>query len=101
MKVVQVNTTCGVGSTGKICVEISKLLTRENMENYILYSDKSNGYELGKSMSKKSYIKVQALKSRILGNYGFNSSFASKRIIDELKRIDPDIIHIHNIHGHD
>ena len=43
MKIVQINAVCGKGSTGKICVDISKLLTEKGVENYILYSlGKSN-----------------------------------------------------------
>ncbi len=101
MKVVQINATCGIGSTGKICVGISQVLSERNIENYILYSSKSNGYELGIKCSDDKYIKLQALKSRILGNYGFNSKKATRKIIDELERIAPDIVHLHNIHGHD
>ena len=59
MKIVQINATCGVGSTGKICVGISELLSSENIENYIFYSDKSNGYDLGIGFSDKKYIKMQ------------------------------------------
>lgn len=101
MKVVQINTSCGIGSTGKICVSISELLTQKGIENYILFSTQTNGYPLGISCSNKYYVKFQALKSRILGNYGFNSWLATKRMIAELERIQPDIVHIHNIHGHD
>ena len=101
MKIVQINTSCGVGSTGKICVSISKILNEKEIENYILYSAKSNGYELGIQCASDKYIKFQALKSRIFGNYGFNSKSATKRIISELERIQPDIVHLHNIHGHD
>ena len=101
MKIVQINATCGVGSTGKICVGISSLLTENNIENYILYSSKSNGFELGKKGSSDKYIKLQALKSRVFGNYGFNSKRATKKIISELESIRPDIVHLHNIHGHD
>mgnify|MGYP003298833438 CR=1 FL=1 len=101
MKIVQINATCGIGSTGKICVGISEVLAEKNIENYILYSSKSNGYKYGIKCSDDNYIKMQALKSRILGNYGFNSKKATRRIIDELERIKPDIVHLHNIHGHD
>ena len=100
MKVVQINATCGIGSTGKICVGISKLLTSNGIENYILCS-KSNGYPLGISCANNKYTKLQALKSKILGNYGFNSKWETKKIISELERIQPDIVHLHNIHGHD
>ena len=101
MKIVQINATCGVGSTGKICVGISHSLNKQNIENYILYSSISNGYNLGISCSDDYYIKKQAIKSKIFGNYGFNSSKATKKMIEELNRINPDIVHLHNIHGHD
>lgn len=101
MRVVQINATCGVGSTGKICVGISQLLSENNIENYIICSGRSNGYELGISCSDDKYIKLQALKSKVMGNYGFNSVSATRRMISELERIKPDIVNLHNIHGHD
>lgn len=101
MKVVQINSTCGVGSTGKICVSISKLLSDENVENYILYTSGTSNYPLGIKCSGTVYKKIQALKSRIFGNYGFNSKTATKKMIEQLESIRPDIIHLHNIHGHD
>ena len=101
MKIVQINATCGVGSTGKISVGISKILSESTIENYILYSSKSNGYPLGIQCSDDWYIKFQALKSRIFGDYGFNSKKTTRKIITELERIKPDVVHLHNIHGHD
>ena len=101
MKIVQINATCGVGSTGHICVGISELLTAQGTENYILYSSRSNGYEQGIACSNNRYIRMQALRSRVFGNYGFNSVAATKRMIAELDRIRPDLVHLHNIHGHD
>ena len=35
MKIVQINTTCERGSTGKICVGISKVLRDKNIENML------------------------------------------------------------------
>lgn len=101
MKVVQINATCGIGSTGKICTGISELMTAGSIENYILFSSLTNGYPLGIACSSDRYIKIQALKSRILGNLGFNSRKATQKMIRELERIQPDLVHLHNIHGHD
>ena len=101
MRVVQINATCGVGSTGKICTDISRVLSEKKIENYILHSSKSNGYALGIGCSDDKYIKAQALKSRIFGNYGFNSKKATRKMITELEQLAPDIVHLHNIHGHD
>lgn len=101
MRVVQINATCGKGSTGKIAVDISRMLMDKGIENYILYSSPTSDYPLGLQCSDDKYIKLQALKSRVMGNYGFNSSKATQKIIAQLERIRPDIVHLHNIHGHD
>lgn len=101
MTVVQINTTCGVGSTGKICVGISRLLTENGVQNHILYSCETSGYPLGIACSDRRYRKLQALRSRVLGNYGFNAKSAARRMIRELERLQPDVVHLHNIHGHD
>lgn len=100
MRIVQINATCGIGSTGKICVGISRALTEAGVENHILCS-KSNGYPLGIPCASPNYTKVQASKSRIAGNYGFQSRRETKRIMRELDRLNPDVVHLHNIHGHD
>lgn len=101
MKIVQINSTYGRGSTGKICKDISDLLTKNNIENYALYtlgeSDAPNAIQC----SNRAYTKIQALKSRVFGNYGFNSKRSTKKMIRELEKIRPDIIHLHNIHSHD
>lgn len=101
MKVVQINATCGVGSTGKICVGISRALTAQGIENYILYSAKGTDYPLGIQNTTQGYINLQAIKSRVLGNYGFNSKHATKKLIRKLEQLQPTIVHLHNIHGHD
>ena len=100
MKAVQINATCGIGSTGKICVGISGVMTAEHIENYILCS-RTNGDPLGILCSDSRYIKLQALKSKVLGNYGFNSRHATRKMIAQLEQIQPDVVHLHNIHGHD
>jgi len=100
MNVVQINATCGAGSTGKICVAVSRLLTEKNIENYILYTLGSSDYPFGIKYSNDIQTKLGALSSRIFGNYGFNSKKATKNLISELDRISPDIVHLHNLHAH-
>lgn len=100
MKLVQINTTCGSGSTGKICVAVSKLLTEKGIENYILYTSGDSAYPLGRRYMKPLEVKLQALQSRIFGNYGFNSTGATRKLISVLDEIRPDIVHLHNLHGH-
>lgn len=101
MKIVQINHVCGKGSTGKICVGISRVLTNNDVENYIIYFSGHSDYPYSKKISRKWYIKFQAFKSHLFGNYGFNSAFATHKVIKLLRQIKPDIVHIHNVHGHD
>lgn len=100
MKVVQINEFCGNGSTGKICVAVSRLLEKKGIENYILYTSGRGDYPLGKCYMRPIEVKWQALKSRVFGNFGFNSKAATKRLIASLDEIQPDIVHLHNLHGH-
>lgn len=99
MKIVQINSFCGNGSTGKICVGISKLLCAKGIENYILYASGDSDYPYGIKCAEP-LPKLQALRSRILGNYGFNSRKSTQRLIGELERIGPDVVHLHNLHAH-
>ena len=100
MKIAQINTTCSAGSTGKICVAVSELLSQAGVENYILYTAGHSNHPAGIKYMSAAETKLQALKSRIFGNYGFQSKNATRRLIAELDRIGPDIVHLHNLHGH-
>lgn len=100
MKIVQINTTCGAGSTGKICSAIASLLDQNHVENYIFYSSGRSFDSHGKKYLSSWDEKLQALCSHIYGNYGFNTFFATKRLLKELDAISPDVVHLHNIHGH-
>lgn len=100
MKIVQINATCGAGSTGKICVAVSELLTEKGIENYILYSMGKSDYPLGIKYQNDKYTRFQALYSRIFGNYGFNSYLSTRKMLKELRKINPDIVHLHNLHAH-
>ena len=100
MKIVQINSVCGSGSTGKICVAISELLTAKDIENHILYAVGNSNYPLRKRYMSSLEVKCQALKSKLFGNYGFQSKAATKRLIRELENFSPDIVHLHNLHSH-
>lgn len=100
MKLVQINVTCGSGSTGKICVDISKLLTERQIENYVLYCGKKSDYPQGIRYAGTAQIKQEALRSHLNGHYGFNSEALTRKLLSHLDGIQPDIIHLHNLHGH-
>jgi len=99
MKVVQINSVCGTGSTGRIATDISKIMTENEIENYILYGVGLSDYPLGIKIGNNFNIRTHQLHTRLLGWHGYASHLATRQLIRELERINPDIIHLHNIHG--
>lgn len=99
MKVVQINASLN-GSTGKICKAVSGLLTEKGVENYIFYSAKESDFHCGVKYQKNGYTRMQTAFSRLLGNYGFNAKLSTKKLIKQLKKIQPSVIHLHNVHSH-
>ncbi len=99
MRVVQINAVC-TGSTGKIAVDISKLLDENGIENYILYAQGHSDFKNAVKYASNKEIKINALLAKISGRYGFHSVLMTKRLIKKLAEIKPDVIQLHNLHGH-
>lgn len=98
-KILQINTVCGIGSTGRIAKDIGQIIEKENMENYIAYGyGKSNLPNTIKIGTKLDYY-IHNILARLLGMQGRFSYFATKRFLKKIDKIKPDIIHLHNIHG--
>ena len=100
MKVLQINATSGIGSTGKICRNIAELSRDAGIENIIAcrIGDKQNGDFI---YGVKSYFLMQALFEKITGKLGLCSKLSTLRLIKYIEKINPDIVHLHNIHSHD
>ena len=101
MKIVQINSVCGRGSTGKICVAVSELLSKKGVENYILYSRWLSDYPIAIKYEDDHYAKWQALREKVFGTYGFEAKSATRKLIKNLEEIKPDIVHLHILHCHD
>lgn len=100
MKILQINSVCGTGSTGKIIVQISDYLDSLNIENYIAYglgsSSRHNTYKIGNKMDNH----LHSFISRKFCLQGYGSIISTLKFIRYIKKLDPTIIHLHNIHGH-
>ena len=103
MKVLMINTVCGILSTGRICTDILEILKQEGHECKIAYGRDPvpEKYREHSYLTVSSTgVKIDALKSRIFDNAGFNSASATRRLIKEIEEYNPDIIHLHNLHGY-
>ena len=101
MKVLQINSVCGIGSTGRIATDIHNILIEKNHESYIAYGRElpkncDNTIKIGDKVD--NYIHVA--KTRVFDKHGFGSKQATTEFVNTIKILNPDIIHLHNIHGY-
>lgn len=103
MKVLQINSVCGIRSTGRICTDLAEVLEQNGHECKIAYGretvpEKYRKYAV--RIGSDFDVKLHALQSRIFDNAGFGSRRATEKFIEWVKEYDPDVIHLHNIHGY-
>jgi len=103
MKVLMINSVCGIGSTGKICTDLASELEGKGHTVKIAY---------GRGIVPKKYEKYavrigndfdvyeHGIRARIFDCDGFGSKDATKNFIKWVMYYDPDVIHLHNLHGY-
>ena len=101
MKVLQINSTLNTGSTGRIAEDIGCTLIANGHESYIAFgresrTSTSSVFQIGNRCSILWHVFI----TRIFDRHSFASKLATKRLINWIKFIKPDIIHIHCLHGY-
>lgn len=101
MRILQINSVCGIGSTGRIATDIYKILEEQGHECIIAYG-RATAPEGIKSIKIGTNIDnyMHFAKTRLFDKHGFGSKNATQDFIKDIEKIDPDIIHLHNIHGY-
>lgn len=104
-KLLQINPVIRTNtSTGRIMQEIGELAIANGWDSYIAYSGGRDGVKPCKSklmpVGSKVDVAFHGLLTRFLDMHGLGSKIATKRFIKEIERIQPDVIHIHNVHGY-
>lgn len=102
MKLLQIN-ECLNGSTGKIARQIGDLAIDNGWDSYIAYSAWENEFPCKSKLIKigSKYDRYfHALETRLRDNHGLASRRATKKLVETIQKLTPDIIHLHNIHGY-
>lgn len=100
-----INVECGSGSTGRICGDLATALEKKGCTVKIAYG---RNEELIPAQFQKYAIrigsdidvKIHGLKARMCDAAGFGSVSTTKKFIQWVKEYNPDVIHLHNLHGY-
>lgn len=101
MKVLFINTIFGRGSTGRIVNDIGAKLESEGHSYVVAYgrggrSDDPHAYYIGSSVDSLAH----AALTRITDKCGFYSKAATRKLVGFIRTYQPDVIHLHNLHGY-
>ena len=102
MKYLFINSVAGVGSTGRIAADKCRELMAQGHECRLAYGRTCANCEgiptirIGSDLD----VKIHGAMSRFFDNHGFSSAAATRRFLKEVRRYDPDVIWLHNIHGY-
>ena len=100
MRVLQINAVYDKFSTGRTTKELHHALIQEDIESYVATPDapsskSGNFYIIGSNLDRK----IHSLFSRVAGLQGYFSKRATQRLIKWIEEIEPDIIHLRNLHS--
>jgi glycosyltransferase involved in cell wall biosynthesis len=101
MKIVQINAVYGVGSTGRIAQDIATQLRKQGHEAYVFWAihGREDGNDHLLRVGNTLDHKLHALLRRLDGKQGWHSKAATKKLCRELLQIQPDVVHLHNLHS--
>lgn len=103
MKVLMINVVCGIRSTGRICTDLATALEEHGHEVKIAYGRENVPIQYQKyaiRISSEFEVRLHAIKARLMDADGLGSKLATKRFIKWVEEYDPDVIHLHNLHGY-
>lgn len=103
MRVLMINVVCGIRSTGRICTDLATALEAQGHEVKIAYGRENVPEQFQKyavRIGNDFDVKLHGVRARLLDGAGFGSKRVTERFIKWVKEYDPDVIHLHNIHGY-
>lgn len=101
IKILRITTEVNRSSIGRTTEQIGRLVINEGWDSYIAFG-RTNGNSLSKKIriGCKLAVYFHVLITRLFDMHGYGSYFSTKKFIKQVKKISPDIIHLHDIHGY-
>lgn len=104
MKVLLINSVCGIGSTGRICTDLAQQFEAAGDKVKIAYGRKGTVPEQFQKYAVRIGTdwdcKMHAIQTRLFDTHGFGSKQATKEFLQWAEEYKPDLLWLHNIHGY-
>lgn len=101
MIIVQINSHYNQSGAGKIVKELHKYYEINGQNTHVFYGrGKTTTHNNVMKLSNTIGVYTHVAKARILGLNGYSSKLSTRKIVDKLEAIKPDIIHLHGLHGY-
>lgn len=91
------------GSTGSIMMKEHKELISIGEDSYAFWGRGTEAKDPGGHecrFATDAEVCLDVLQTRLDGRAGFHSKVATKRLLRKLDNLQPDVVHLHNIHGY-
>lgn len=101
MKIIQINCVYGNGSTGMLVKSLKEGLESQGNQCFVLYGrGEFSKDRFTYKFSSEIEAKFHSLLTRLTGvDFGY-SLISTNRVIKILKRMKPDVVHLHCLNGH-
>lgn len=100
MKVLFINTVFGKGSTGRIVQTLGRAIENAGGEYRVAFgrgqTDDPHAFRICGTVG----VLAHALFARLTDRTGFFSRHATAKLIAFIREFQPDVIHLHNLHGY-
>lgn len=100
MKILQINSVFGTGSTGRIALGIHEVNKADGGQSVCLYgrgcANHLEAYRIGNQID----VFRHALLTRVTDKTGLGSRRATKEALSSVDLLDVDLVQLHNIHGY-
>lgn len=103
MRILMINSVCGIRSTGRICTDLAQEFDKAGHEVKIAYGreDVPAKYEKYAIRIGTDFdVKCSAIHTRLTDKHGFFNRRATGKFLEWAEEYNPDLLWLHNLHGY-
>lgn len=101
MRIAQINSVFGQGSTGKLSAQIAAEIRRTGGQPHTWFGRGQPGDDPDTSyIGNRAEVLAQVAETRLLDRHGLGSVASTRQLLAGLDRFRPDLVQVHNLHGY-